>query len=40
MTSSILHTIKQQYTANDVFITPLQLTKTHIDMIEGLKNDA
>jgi len=39
MTSSISHNIKQRDTANDVFITPLQLAKTHIDMIDGRADD-
>ena len=38
-TSSISHTIKQRENPNDVFITPLALAKTHIDMIETRDND-
>lgn len=39
MSSSISHNIKQRDTANDVFITPLELAKTHIEMIEGDADD-
>jgi hypothetical protein len=39
MSSSISHTIKQRENANDVFITPLELAKTHIDMCGGTADD-
>lgn len=39
MTSSISHNIKQRDNANDVFITPLELAKTHIDMIDSRDDD-
>ena len=33
MSSSVSHKIKNRKTANDVFITPLELAKAHIDFI-------
>ena len=39
MTSAISHNIKARTNANDVFITPLQLAKNHIDMIEYKTDD-
>jgi len=34
MSSGVNHKIKQRKTANDVFITPVELCKKHIDMID------
>ena len=39
MSSSISHTIKKRKDANDIFITPLELAKNHIDMIDYNDND-
>jgi hypothetical protein len=39
MISSASHTIKKRKDANDVFITPLELAKKHIDMIDYNDND-
>ena len=39
MTSTISHNIKARKNANDVFITPPQLAKNHIDMIEYKTDD-
>lgn len=39
MISSVSHTIKNRKDANDVFITPLELAKKHIDMIDYNDND-
>jgi len=39
MSSSISHNIKKRDTANDIFITPLELSKKQIDMIEYTEND-
>ena len=34
MSSSVSHKIKSRKEANDIFITPLELAKKHIDMID------
>ena len=39
MSSKIAHSIKQRNKANDIFITPIDLAKKHIDMIEFNEND-
>jgi hypothetical protein len=39
MSSSISHKIKSRETCNDVFITPVALAKTHIDMIKSIPTD-
>ena len=39
MSSSISHSIKKREKANDVFITPLDLSKKQIDMIEYNEGD-
>jgi tRNA1(Val) A37 N6-methylase TrmN6 len=39
MSSNVNHKIKQRKTANDVFITPVELCKKHIDMIDCEIND-
>lgn len=39
MSSKISHSIKQRNKANDIFITPIDLAKKHIDMIEFNEND-
>jgi hypothetical protein len=39
MSSKIGHSIKGRNKANDVFITPLALAKSHIDMIEYKEDD-
>ena len=39
MQSSINHKIKNRNEGNDVFITPLRLAKTHIDMIDYKDDD-
>jgi hypothetical protein len=39
MSSKISHSIKQRKTANDVFITPKDLAKKHIDMIDAKEGD-
>ena len=40
MSSKTGHKIKQRTNANDVFITPLELAKKHIDMIDYKENDS
>ena len=37
--SKVSHSIKQRSTANDIFITPLDLAKKHIDLINYNEND-
>lgn len=39
MTSKINHSIKQRDTANNIFITPLALSKVAIDMVEHASDD-
>jgi len=39
MSSSVSHSISQRKKANDVFITPPELAKKHIDMIEFNEDD-
>ena len=39
MISSISHKIKNRDKSNDIFITPLELAKKHIDMIDYNDND-
>ena len=39
MKSQISHTIKHREKANDIFITPLELAKTHIDFIGEVPHD-
>ena len=39
MSSKTGHKIKQRNKANDVFITPLELAKKHIDMIDYKDED-
>ena len=39
MSSKIAHSIKQRNKANDIFITPIDLAKKHIDMIEFNENE-
>lgn len=39
MSSSVSHKIKNRDTAKDVFITPLELAKKHIDMVEYKPDD-
>ena len=39
MSSKTGHKIKQRTKANDVFITPLELAKKHIDMIDYKDED-
>ena len=39
MSSQISHSIKHRKTPNDVFITPLALAKSHINMIEPIEGE-
>lgn len=39
MSSTVSHSIKHRKKANDVFITPLALAKSHIDMIDAREGD-
>lgn len=39
MSANISHNIKQRENPNDVFITPLELAKKQIDMIEIIENE-
>ena len=39
MSSSVSHSIRNRNNANDVFITPLELAKKHIDMIDYKDDD-
>lgn len=39
MSSKTSHTIKQRKISNDVFITPLALAKSHIDMITPIDGE-
>ena len=39
MNSKISHSIKHRENANDVFITPLELAKKHIDFLDNIKDD-
>jgi len=39
MSSSISHNIKNRETPNDVFITPIELAKQHINMIDLKENE-
>ena len=39
MSASISHSIRNRNNANDVFITPLELAKKHIDMIDYKDDD-
>ena len=39
MSASSSHTIKKRKNANDIFITPLELAKKHIDLIPYNEND-
>ncbi len=39
MSSKVGHSIKKRNNANDVFITPLELAKSHIDMIDTVEGD-
>ncbi len=39
MSSKVSHSIKSRTNPNDVFITPLDLSKKHIDMIDTVEGD-